>query len=133
MSAPLPLHAAPDTEAWAWASLREIRGVTSFAYTATQLDRAGWITSTFLQVDARAARRAPARAASDAARLRLLALPDLDWAEGAVCLVDVIEAPFWLPDEDGQPRYVARYEIRAHPRRTIPPGPGPAYQRSSAP
>lgn len=122
MSVSYPEIAAPDTEAWAWANLRELRGLTSFAYTATQLDRAGWLTSTFLQVDARAGRRTAARDLAEQARRRLTGLPGLDWPEGVVCLVAVVEAPFWLPDDDGQPRYVARYEIRAHPRRsTIPP------------
>jgi hypothetical protein len=123
MSVSLPEIIAPDAEAWAWANLREVPGVTSFAYTATQLDRAGWLTSTFLQVDARARRRTAARESAEQARRRVLGLVALDWPEGVVCLVEVIEAPFWLPDDDGQPRYVARYEIRVHPRRSIPPAP----------
>jgi hypothetical protein len=126
MSVTHPEIAAPDTEAWAWACLRGIRGVTSFAYSATQLDPAGWLTSTFVQVDARSARRGPARDAAEQARRRILALTAADWPDGVVCLAAVIEAPFWLPDDDGQPRYVARYEIRAHPRRTVTP------ERSSA-
>jgi hypothetical protein len=123
MSVSLPDIAAPDAEAWAWANLRDIRGLTSFAYTATQLDPAGWLTSTFLQVDARSARRAPARDAAEQARRRLLGLPSAPWPDGVVCLVAVVEAPFWLPDDDGQPRYVARYEVRVHPRRPSPPEP----------
>lgn len=125
MSVTHPEIAAPDAEAWAWANLRGIGGVTSFAYTATQLDPAGWLTSTFLQVDARAARRTAAREAAEQARRRLLALPSTPWPEGVVCLAAVVEAPFWLPDDDGRPRYVARYEIRVHPRPS-PPGRGPA-------
>jgi hypothetical protein len=123
MSLAVPEIAAPDAEAWAWANLRDIRGLTSFAYTATQLDPAGWLTSTFLQVAARAARRTAARDAAEQARRRLLGLPSVAWPGGVVCLVAVVEAPFWLPDDDGQPRYVARYEIRVHPQRPSPPSP----------
>lgn len=126
MSFTHPEIAAPDAEAWVHANLRDLPGVTSFAYTATQLDPAGWLISTFVQVDARRDRRTVARDSAERARRRLLALPSVAWAEGAVCLVAVVEAPFWLPDDDGQPRYVARYEVRVHPARPSPPSPGPA-------
>lgn len=117
MTAEPVIVAAPDAEAWVWANVRGLPGVTSFAYTAQQLDRLGWIIAHYVQVDARARRRAAARDAAERARRIVLALPGVPWAEGVICLAAVVEAPFYLPDDDGLPRYAARYEIRAHPRR----------------
>ena len=80
----------------------------------------------YVQIDARAKRRAPARDAAERARRIVLGLPSVAWPEGVICMVAVVEAPFFLPDDDGLPRYAARYEIRAHPRRPSPPSPGSA-------
>ena len=55
-----PVIVAPDVEAWVWANVRELGGVTSFAYTALQ-PWPGWITAAFIQVDARSRRRTAAR------------------------------------------------------------------------
>jgi hypothetical protein len=117
MTAPALPAAAPDVEAWVWANLKHLPGVTSFAYSGQQIDRGGWLVSTYVQVDARSKRRAVARQTADRARLAVLGLAAADWAEGVVCLVEVVEAPFYLPDDDGLPRYAARYEVRAHPPR----------------
>ena len=81
----------------------------------------------FVQVDAWAKRKTVARNRAETARQRLMSLPDLDWPDGTVCYVQPVEGPFWLPGDDGEPRYVARYEIRVHPRRASaasPPPPG---------
>jgi hypothetical protein len=125
-----PIVAAPDAEAWLWANLRALPGVTSFSYTAQQLDPLGWIIAHYIQVDARAKRRAAARDGAERARRIVLGLGGVPWAEGVICMVGVVEAPFYLPDDDGLPRYAARYEIRAHPRRDrgdpSPPSPGSA-------
>jgi hypothetical protein len=48
-----PVIAQPDLEAHVWAQLRDLKGVTSFGYAATQLDSFGWIMAHFVQVDAR--------------------------------------------------------------------------------
>lgn len=112
-----PVIAQPDLEAWVWANLRDLGGVTSFAYTAAQL-WPGWIYAHFVQVDARAKRKQAARDLAERARQVLMALPDVPWPEGCVCYLQPVEGPAWLPDDDGSPRYMARYEIRVHPRRS---------------
>ena len=123
MSAP-PLVEQPDLEAHLWAQIRHLPGVTSFAYTAVQQDPAGWLMAHFVQVDARAKAKAAARDVAEQVRQLLTSrLPDVPWTEGTVCYVQPIEGPFWFPDDDGSPRYVARYEIRVHPRRGAPAAP----------
>ncbi len=117
------LIAQPDLEAWVWANIRNLPGVTSFSYTAVQQDRAGWIMAHFVQVDARAKSKADARDTAEQVRQRLVALPDVPWPDGAICYLQPVEGPFWLPDDDGSPRYVARYEIRVHPPRVTDAGP----------
>lgn len=112
-----PVIEVPDVEAWVWSNLRELDGVTCFAYTALQLDRLGWITAAFIQVDARSRRRAVARDRAERARQIVVSLADRPWPDGTVCYVQPVEAVFWLPDDDGLPCYRARYEIRAHPIR----------------
>ena len=112
-----PVVVQPDIEAHVWAQLKHLPGITSFTYAATQLDRAGWIMAHFVQVDARLKRRGPARASAEAARQIMTGLGDVPWADGCVCYVQPVEGPFWLPDEDGWPRYTARYEVRVHPPR----------------
>jgi hypothetical protein len=120
-----PVIVQPDLEAHVYDALKALGGVDSFAYTAVQR-WPGWIMAHFVQVDARAKRKQAARDLAEQARQILMALPDRPWADGAVCYVDAVEGPFWLPDEDGSPRYVARYEVRVHPRRSPPDGLRPA-------
>jgi hypothetical protein len=36
--------------------------------------------------------------------------------------VDVTDGPLWLPEPDGQPRYVARYAVSCHPSRPAKQG-----------
>jgi len=115
-----PVIVQPDLEAFVYEALRGLGGVDSFAYTALS-PWPGWIVAHFIQVDARARRKDAARGLAEQARQTMMALPDRPWPEGVVCYVQVVEAPFWLPDlEDGGPRYVARYEVRVHPRRSPP-------------
>jgi hypothetical protein len=118
-----PVIAQPDVEAWVWANIRDLPGVTSFAYSAVQQDSAGWIMAHFVQVDCRAKGKAAARANAEAVRQLLVGLPAVPWPEGAICYLQPVEGPFWLPDDDGSPRYVARYEIRVHPPRAPVAGP----------
>jgi hypothetical protein len=121
VSAPAPVIVQPDLEAHVYDALKELPGVDSFAYAATP-SWPGWIMAHFVQVDARAKRKAAARDLAEQARQVIAALPDRPWAEGDVCYVQGVEGPFWLPDDDGSPRYVARYEVRVHPRRSPPAG-----------
>jgi hypothetical protein len=127
MTAPAPVIAQPDLEAHVWSLLGGLAGVNSFAYASAQL-WPGWVYAWFIQVDARSARREAARATAEQARQIMASLPDQPWPGGDVCYCQPVEGPAWLPDEDGQPRYMARYEVRVHPRRdsgAVQPGPPP--------
>jgi GAF domain-containing protein len=108
--------AQPDLEAWLWSNIEQ-PGVTSFAY-AAQVMWPGWVVAHHVQVDARARRKQAARDLAEQVRQAVMALPDVPWADGTVCYVQPTEGPFWLPDPDGHPRYVTRYEIRVHPARS---------------
>lgn len=111
-----PVIVQPDAEAWVWSQLSGLGGVTMFSYAAAQ-HWPGWIYAHFLQVDARAKTKQAARDLAERCRQVMMSLPDAPWAEGALCFVEPVEGPFWFPDDDGAPRYTARYEIRVHPRR----------------
>ena len=113
----MPVIAVPDLEAHLWAQLGGLKGVTSFAYAAQPWDRAGWVYAQFVQVDARHKTKQAARDLAELVRQRLVALPGVPWPDGAVCYLQPVEGPAWLPDDDGSPRYTARYEIRVHPPR----------------
>ena len=118
-----PLIIQPDLEAHVWAEVGELDGVTSFVFAATH-DFPDWLVAYSVQVDARARNKAAASALAEQVRQRMTRLPDADWDDGVVAYVQCTDGPFWLPDpEDGGPRYVARYEVRAHPRPAGPPAP----------
>jgi hypothetical protein len=125
-----PVIAQPDLEAWVWsqiAPLTKLGDLTSFGYAATQLGGStGWIYAHFIQIDARQNRKERARALAETVRQTILALPDVPWDQGTVCYVQAVEGPFWFPDDDGTPRYTARYEIRVHPRRGAASAPAKA-------
>jgi hypothetical protein len=108
--------AHPDIEAWVWASLRGLGGVTMWCYAAERM-WPNWLVAYSLQVDARAGTKQAARDRAERARQIMEWLPNLAWADGVLSYSQPVEGPFWLPDDDGQPRYVARYELRAHPGR----------------
>jgi hypothetical protein len=112
----VPVIVQPDLEAWVWANVSDLPGVNSFGYAATQM-WPGWVYAHFIQLDARSKRKEAARATAEVLRQRMCALPDVPWDAGVVCYVQPVEGPFWLPDDDGLPRYTARYEIRVHPLR----------------
>lgn len=115
MSAPTIVQ--PDAEAWVQRNLAPLPGeVTSFAYTATS-PWPGLIVAHFIQVDARHRKKIAARDLAERARQIIMSLADVPWPDGIVCRVDAVEVPFWLPDDDGLPRYCARYELRVRPRR----------------
>jgi hypothetical protein len=112
-----PVIAQPDAEAWIVQNLAPLRGVTVFVFSAVQLGLPGWLWSYSVQVDARTGRKAAARSLAEQARQIMLALPDVPWDAGTVSYAHADEGPFWMPDDDGGPRYCGRYEIRAHPPR----------------
>jgi len=113
----MPVIAVPDLEAHLWAQLGGLKGVTSFAYAAQPWDRAGWVYAQFVQVDARHKTKQAARDLAEQVRQLVMGLPEIPWARGCVCYVQAVEGPAWLPDDDGAPRYTARYEVRVHPPR----------------
>lgn len=116
-----PVIVQPDAEAWVWANVQR-PGVTLFAYAANQ-EWPGWLYVHSIQVDARASTKQGARDLAEAVRQAVCALPDVSWPDGVVAYVQPVEGPFWLPDDDGVPRYCTRFEIRVHPRRgTASPG-----------
>src|SRR5262252_4128496 len=104
----------PDLEAWVWAHVNDLPGVTSFAY-AAQTNWPPWLVAYSLQIDARGKTKQATRDTAEVVRQRMAALPDDPWPQGVVSYAQPVEGPFWMPDPDGGPRYVARYEIRAHP------------------
>jgi hypothetical protein len=117
MTTPTVVVVQPDLEAWVWANLKDLKGVTSFCFSAIP-DRMAWQYSYEVQVDCRASRKKAAHDLAELARQRILALPAVAWSDGFITYVSVTNGPFWLPDDpDGTPRYSARYEIRCHPAR----------------
>jgi hypothetical protein len=116
VSTTLPaIVAQPDLEAWVWQNVSPVEGVTSFCYAAVSAGWPHWIVAYSVQVDARASTKQAARDRADQVRQIVLGLPNVPWPAGVCCTADPIEGPFWLPDDDAGPRYVARYIIQAHP------------------
>jgi hypothetical protein len=115
----------PDLEAWLWANVKHLPGVTSFCYTAQPMPLVPWTVTYSCQVDSRAKTKQLAWQRAEQARQIIWGLATEPWPDGVVCYVQVTEGPFWLPDQDDQPRYVLRADIGAHPNRSEqPPGPG---------
>ena len=113
---PVLHYPRPDVEALVWSTVRLFGGVVTWAYTTAERDLYGWLSTVNVQVDARAGRKGEAYRRADLIRRAVCALPWTDWDQGVVARVDTTEGPFWLPDVDGAPRYVARYAISVHPR-----------------
>jgi hypothetical protein len=105
----------PDMEAAAYALLRDLGGISVWAYTAN----ARWpflSEQVALQVDVRASTKKRARDRAYTARDRLLSLPG---TAGVVAAVDVEGGPMWAPDEDGAPRYVLRVAVTTRAARLM--------------
>jgi hypothetical protein len=109
-------YARPDVEALVHAVVQPYGGVVSWATTAEDRDLPGWLAAVTVQVDVKAGRKAECFRKADLIRRAVCALPWADWPDGVVARVDTTEGPFWLPDSDGAPRYVARYVVVVHPR-----------------
>jgi len=103
----------PDVEAWVWANIGG-PGVTSFTYAAVN-EWPLWQVSYSIQADCRAKTKEAARDLAELTRQKMVGLPLVHWTGGVVTYAQPVEGPFWLPDPDGGPRYVARYDVRAHP------------------
>jgi Bacteriophage minor capsid protein len=128
-----PVIVQPDLEAWVWSQVKHLPGVTLFAYAAVQM-WPGWVYAHSIQVDARAKTKQAARDLAEQVRQIVCSLPDRLWPDGVISYVQPVEGPFWLPDDDGVPRYCARYEVRVHPNRRAAPAPliGAADRRRPA-
>lgn len=109
----------PDLEKLAWSALQPLSGVTSWTY-ALVTDFPPWQLRYGLQVDARASTKRSARDKAERARQIVLGLPDAAWPDGVITYVQPTDGPSWLPDDDGCPRYTARYEVRCHPSALVP-------------
>jgi len=113
-----PVVVQPDVEAWVWANIGRA-GVTSWCYAVVN-EWPLWNVAYSIQVDCRAKTKQAARDLAEEIRQLMVGLPDEPWPDGTLTYMQPVEGPFWLPDPDGGPRYVTRYEVRAHPLRPVP-------------
>lgn len=112
----------PDVERLVLQALEGRPGVTAWCYAAVPLPGPGrWLVAYHIQADARAGGKAAARGRAEDTAQVLAALDAVPWADGVVCSSEIIDGPFYLPDDDGQPRYVTRAEVRVRPHRTGEP------------
>lgn len=119
----------PDIEHFVWRLISRLSkaNIILWTYGISEVDRQpGWAISTFLQVDTRGPNRERALVLADESRRLIKALPWIYWDGGIVAAVDLLDGPRWEPDQDGMPRYVARYSIVTHPhQRRSPATPQP--------
>lgn len=109
-----PAPPPPDIEELVNRAVAGLGAVKAWAYTSTEMLH-GIVEVTAVQVEARASTKARAYDLASLARSLVLALPQRAWDDGIVLKVDEVAGPFWLPDDDGVPRYVMRCSI--HYRR----------------
>ena len=112
---PVLAYDRPDVDALVHDTVKDFGGVTNWVYAANDVGLRGWLIASSVQVDVRASSRAAAWQRAEAVRRTLCDLPSVPWDGGVVTRVNVLEGPQWLPDPDGAPRFVARYEFIAHP------------------
>jgi hypothetical protein len=108
---------SPDMEAFAWAALKDLGGITVFQVDGGK-EWPGRIDLCQLQVDVRASSKKRARDRAYAARDRILDWEAANWIGKPLVVqaVDVVQGPAWLPEPDGAPRYVFRVDLRVHPQ-----------------
>jgi hypothetical protein len=107
----------PDIDQHIHAVIKPAGGTTVWTYALVDRQPPGWLTEASVQVDVRSTGKAMAFTRADMVRRAICSLPLVPWPEGVVNRVDVIDGPFWLPDQTGAPRYVARYRVVFHPAR----------------
>ena len=111
-------YARPDIEYWVWTNVRGLGDLVCWTISAGEVDPHGWAAMSNIQVDAKARNRERAQVIADQARRIIKGLPWIEWDAGVVCSVDCTDGPTWQPDQNGAPRYVARYSITYHPRQS---------------
>lgn len=112
----------PDAEAIVWAAIRQLGGMSSWAFAAAdESTPQAWLSTVSIQVDARAKSKEAAYHRADQARQIILRLPWSSWPGAIITTAAITDGPYWLPDDDGAPRYVARYEIQVHPASSALP------------
>jgi hypothetical protein len=114
---PVLRFARPSVELAVRHAVRSLGGTVTWCYAAADRQPRGWLASVDVQVDVRANSKSTAWRRADACRRAVSLLPWAAQPHGVIASVDVTDGPFWLPDPDGRPRYVARYAISAHPSR----------------
>lgn len=107
----------PDVEQLIHRTIKPLGGTVVWAYASADGQPSGWVSEASVQVDVRSTSKALAYQRADMVRRAVCSLPLAAWPEGQVNRVDVIVGPFWLPDQSGAPRYVARYRVVFHPAR----------------
>jgi hypothetical protein len=117
---PVLRHPRADVAYYALQQIRDLGSVICWEYNADEGDPSAVLTTTYIQVDCRAANRARAYQVADQVRRTLKAFPWHDWNEAIFSEVESLDGPRWMPDENGAPRFVARYAIHHHPRQGRP-------------
>lgn len=125
-----PVYVQPDLEAFVWEQLGILHGITSWSAGALT-DHPAWQSRHNIQVDSRSTSKKRARDRAYDAHYLMLGLPSVAWADGVITFVQPTSGPFWMPDDDGAPRYTATYEVRAHPRTPVAPVVEPNRRRSA--
>jgi hypothetical protein len=93
------------------------KDVRVYEYGAAEGDPGSWIALSSLQVDCGGVNREAAWRLADRCRRRIKAAVWDDFPDVVVTNVVCTDGPRWLPDENGGPRYIARYTVGHHPRQ----------------
>jgi|SaaInlStandDraft_1057018.scaffolds.fasta_scaffold453648_2 hypothetical protein len=107
--------ALPDVESIVFKTLKDLGGISVFAYDAG----AEWpfvAETVSVQVDVHASNKKRARDRAYEARQRLLRLPMDPTTQ--VGQTRVLSGPQWLPEPDGAPRYTIRVGVSVRAFRT---------------
>jgi hypothetical protein len=107
----------PDIEYWVWQNVRGLGDIVCWTIGTSEVDPHGWASVSSIQVDAKARNRDRASTIADQARRIIKSLPWTEWDGGVIGAVDCTDGPLWQPDQNGTPRYVARYSITYHPKQ----------------
>jgi hypothetical protein len=119
-AAPLPRDpvltaAMPDAEWLVREAIRGIGGTVTWAFAVTDGQPRGWVQTSDIQVDVRAASKRAAYQRADQVRRAVASMPG---TSPGVADALVTDGPLWVPDGPGQPRYVVRFALTVHPARS---------------